>query len=134
MSHILVGYDDSESSHKALEKAVSLLKENDEIVVVSVVPTATLKEFVNIDPNISKARAQTVINKAIRNLKRRGIKVIGIVREGDIADELLKISKELNCDLIIIGHKGVSKISTFALGSVAEKVVRYATKPVLVIR
>ncbi|MBA3044334.1 universal stress protein [archaeon] len=66
--------------------------------------------------------------------KRKGINIIGIVREGDIADEILKIGKEMKCDLIVIGHKGVSKIGKFMLGSVAEKVVRYASRPVLVVR
>lgn len=134
MGEILVGYDSSEASQKALERASALLKANDELIVVSVVPTPTLKEFADFDPELSKAKAQAVVNKAISGLRARGIKVIGIVREGDIAAELLKISNELNCDLIVIGHKGVSKISTFSLGSVAEKVIRYAKRPVLVVR
>ena len=134
MGSILVGYDGSESSKKALEKAVTLLKENDELIVVSVVPSPDDKEFTIIDSDLSVANAQSQVNSAIAGLKESGINIIGIVRKGDIADEILKIGKEMNCDLIVIGHKGVSKIGKFMLGSVAEKVVRYASRPVLVVR
>lgn len=134
MGSILVGYDGSESAKKALEKAVTLLRENDELIVVSVVPSPDDKEFTIIDSDLSAANAQSQVNSAIAGLKERGINIIGIVRKGDIADEILKIGKEMKCDLIVIGHKGVSKIGKFMLGSVAEKVVRYASRPVLVVR
>ncbi|MBU2565760.1 MAG: universal stress protein [Candidatus Thermoplasmatota archaeon] len=134
MGSILVGYDGSESAKKALEKAVTLIKENDELIVVSVVPSFDGREFTIIDSDISAANAQSRVNSAITGLKEKGINIIGIVREGDIADEILKIGKEMKCDLIVIGHKGVSKIGKFMLGSVAEKVVRYASRPVLVVR
>lgn len=134
MGSILVGYDGSASAKKALEKAVTLLKEHDELIVVSVVPSSDGKEFTIIDSDLSAANAQSQVNSAIAGLKEKGINIIGIVREGDIADEILKMGKEMKCDLIVIGHKGVSKIGKFMLGSVAEKVVRYASRPVLVVR
>ncbi|MEW6069513.1 MAG: universal stress protein [Candidatus Thermoplasmatota archaeon] len=134
MGTILLGYDGSEASKKAIDKAVSLLKDQDELIIVSVVPLPTLKEFADFDPEISKARAQQAVNSAITNLKSKGLKVIGLVREGDIAEEILKLGNELNCDLIVLGNRGLSKVGTFALGSVTEKVMRYSKKPVLVVK
>ncbi|MDI6708409.1 MAG: universal stress protein [Candidatus Thermoplasmatota archaeon] len=134
MGTILLGYDGSEASKKAIDKVVSLIKPQDELIVVSIVPLPTLKEFAEFDPELSKARALESVNSAIANLKERGLKVIGLVREGDIAEEILKLGNELNCDLIALGDRGLSKVSTFALGSVTEKVMRYAKKPVLVVK
>lgn len=134
MGSILVGYDGSESSKKALEKAVTLLKENDELIVVSVVPSSESKGFTIIDSDLSVANAQSHVNNAIAGLKEKGLNIIGIVRKGDIADEILEMGKKMKCDLIVVGHKGVSKVGKFMLGSVAEKVVRYASRPVLVVR
>ena len=134
MGSILVGYDGSESSKKALEKAVTLLREKDELIVLSVVPSSEDREFTIIDSDLSVANAQSQVNNAIACLKKKGLNIIGIVRKGDIADEILKMGKEIKCDLIVVGHKGVSKVGKFMLGSVAEKVVRYATRPVLVVR
>ncbi|MBA3044333.1 universal stress protein [archaeon] len=72
MGSILVGYDGSESAKKALEKAVTLIKENDELIVVSVVPSFDGREFTIIDSELSAANAQSKVNSAIAGLKEKG--------------------------------------------------------------
>lgn len=135
MGEIIVAYDGKEGSVKALDKAADILREEDQLIVVYVLPTETpSSELVDIDPDISKEKAQGVINEALDKLKSRGINAIGIVREGDVADEIIKIGSELKCDLIVIGSKGLTKVGTFALGSVADKVARHASSPVLIVR
>jgi len=135
MGEIIVAYDGKEGSVKALDKAADILREEDQLIVVYVLPTETpSSEFADIDPDISKEKAQGVINEALDKLKSRGINAIGIVREGDIADEIINIGSELKCDLIVIGSKGLIKVGTFALGSVADKVARHASNPVLIVR
>ncbi len=88
----------------------------------------------DIDPNISKEKAHGIINKALDELKVMGINAIGFVREGKVAEEIIKIGSELKCDLIVVGSKGLTKVGTFALGSVADKVARNANRPVLLVR
>jgi nucleotide-binding universal stress UspA family protein len=136
MGEILVAYDGSSLSKKALDKAVSLLKENDELIVLHVIPSPTLKEFAVIEPDVSITKAQEIVNSAISDLKAIGVNVVGIVREGDIADEILKIGNELECDLIVVGSTGktTEKIGRFLLGSVADKVAKYSNRPVLIVR
>jgi nucleotide-binding universal stress UspA family protein len=135
MGEVVVAYDGSEGSEKALNKAVTLLKDNDQLIVVYVLPTETpLVEFIDVDPNISKEKAQGIVDKAIEELRSRGIEAIGIVREGKVADEIIKIGGELKCDIIVVGSMGLSKVGTFALGRVADSVARYANRPVLIVR
>jgi nucleotide-binding universal stress UspA family protein len=134
MGQILLAYDGSETSKKALKKALALMKEEDELLVVMVVPTNIIAEFADVPPDVSIAKAQNIVNELISDLKAREINVIGMVREGDIADEILKIGSDMECDLIVIGDKGVSKIGRFAMGSVADKVVHYANRPVLIVK
>lgn len=55
------------------------------------------------------------------------------VREGNPADEILKVVAELNCDAIVMGSHGRGIISHAILGAVAEKVIRGARKPVFII-
>lgn len=55
------------------------------------------------------------------------------LQEGDPATEILKQAKELNADLIIMGTHGRSGAGKL-MGSVAEKVVRTSTCPVLTIK
>lgn len=134
LGDLLVAYDGSEAAKKALEHGINLLKPEDRLVIISVVPSATIKEFADVDPEISIARAQESINEILNELLRKNINVIGIVKEGDIADEILKLAMDLKCDLIVVGHKGIGKIGRFQLGSVADKVARYANRPVLIVR
>ena len=130
----LVAYDGSDASKKAVEQAVGLMAEGDELVLVMVVPTAVIKEFADVPPDISLQKARGMVEGAVEGLRERGVRARGVVREGDIADEILNLSAELGADIIVIGHRGLSKIGRFAIGSVADRVVRYATRPVLIVR
>lgn len=53
--------------------------------------------------------------------------------KGNPAEELLKYSKEVCFDVIVMGSIGRTGISKFLLGSVAEKVVTHLKIPVLVV-
>ena len=134
MGRMLVAYDGSEHSIKALEKALSMAAEDEEIVVLYVIPTAILEEFREIGPEMPKSKAQDIVNEAVEKIQARERKAIAVVREGDVAGEIIHFASELECSLILIGSKGVSKIGRFSLGSVAEKVARHADTAVLIIR
>ena len=134
MGRMLVACDGSEHSRKALDKAISMAGEEDEVVVLYVIPTGGIKEFEGLNMEGAKARAQDVVNQAVEVIRARGKKAIAVVREGDIADEIIHFAKELECSLILIGSKGMSKVGTFALGSVAERVAKDADRAVLIIR
>ena len=130
----LVAFDGSETSRKALGQAEGLLRGDDELLVVMVVPVAAIAEFADVPADMSTAKAHGLVNAAVSELKERGVKAMGLVREGDIADEILKIAADMPVDIIVVGHRGLSKVGRFALGSVADKVARYATRPVLIVR
>jgi nucleotide-binding universal stress UspA family protein len=134
LGEILVAYDGSDAAKKAVEHGINLLKPEDRLIVLSVVPSAVIKEFAHVDPDLSIAKAHEAINELLAELRRRELNAIGVVREGDIADEILKMGAELKVDLIVVGHKGIGKIGRFQLGSVADKVARYANRPVLIVR
>ena len=55
------------------------------------------------------------------------------ILKGSLAEELLRYSKELDVDILVMGSIGRSGLSRFLLGSVAEKVVRYSEVPVMVV-
>lgn len=54
--------------------------------------------------------------------------------QGEAADEILRLAQELDCDLIVMGTHGRKGLPRLLLGSVAEKVLREATCPVLTIK
>lgn len=55
------------------------------------------------------------------------------VREGPVVPGILAAASESNADLVVMGSHGRSGFERLALGSVAEKVLRKATCPVLVV-
>jgi nucleotide-binding universal stress UspA family protein len=57
-----------------------------------------------------------------------------MVEEGDPAAVIIDVSSKLNVELIVLGSKGVSQLGQYLIGSVANKVVQYAHKPVMVVR
>ena len=57
-----------------------------------------------------------------------------IVRVGDPAAEIVKLEEELDVDLVVMATHGRTGEKYEKLGSVAERVVRESTRPVLTIR
>ena len=62
------------------------------------------------------------------------LEVETIFTEGDPGHEIVRVAEELNADLIVLGTHGYSGWKRFAIGSVAELVVRHAPCGVLTIR
>jgi nucleotide-binding universal stress UspA family protein len=54
--------------------------------------------------------------------------------QGDPAEEILKQTRSLNADLLIVGTHDTVGLERFLMGSVAEKVAKHAPCPVLVVR
>jgi nucleotide-binding universal stress UspA family protein len=57
-----------------------------------------------------------------------------IISQGNPSQELLRLSRDLEADLLIMGSRGRSGAQRYILGSVAEKVVQQSTVPVLLIK
>lgn len=57
-----------------------------------------------------------------------------IVVRGNPVEEILKYSKEINCDLIVMGTHGQGTLADAMIGSTARRVLRRSEKPVLVVR
>lgn len=57
-----------------------------------------------------------------------------IVRQGNPFEEIAKVARTINADLIAISTHGYTGLKHVYMGSVAERVVRFAPCPVLVLR
>lgn len=78
--------------------------------------------------------AKKQLNNAASKLRdESNIEIIQVCRKGIDYEEIVKYSKEIENALIIIATHGRTGILHTLLGSVAEKVIRYAKCPILVI-
>ncbi len=134
MRKVLVVYDGTAQAAKALEKAIDMTTKDDAIILLHVVPAPKNEELSIIPPEVSIAESQRTISEVTTKLNRDGWNAIGVVRVGEIVEEILKIGSEMKCDLIVIGDRGVSKIDRFAVAKIADIVAKRSPRPVLVVR
>ena len=135
MRKILVGFDGSEGSEMALNKAMALVDEYGELILLAVVPNPSEKTFVDIEMyKRMKKKAESLISDAVTDIGSHDYTITGKVEEGDAAATIIDIANKLDVDLIVLGSRGTSAIGRYLLGSVANKVVQYAHKPVMVVR
>lgn len=62
------------------------------------------------------------------------VKVTSHLITGQVEHEVVRIAEQVGADLIIMGTHGRTGLSRFFLGSVAERVLRHASCPVLTVR
>jgi nucleotide-binding universal stress UspA family protein len=135
MKKILVGFDGSEGAEQALNRAMMMIDTYGEMILLAVVPSPDEKTFVDEDmyQNL-KRKAKNLIDDVIMDIGQHEYNVTGIVEEGDPASIIIDIASRENVDLIVLGSKGQSELGQYLIGSVANKVVQYAAKPVMVVR
>jgi nucleotide-binding universal stress UspA family protein len=78
--------------------------------------------------------AQRLMAETESQFRKGGYKVSAIVARGDASQEILREAVERNVDLIAMGAKGLTGVSGFLLGSVAQRVTRYAKTSILIVR
>jgi nucleotide-binding universal stress UspA family protein len=136
MKRVLVGFDGSEGAEDALNKAMMIIDDDGELILIAIITLPSDRNLMDQKTyEIIKLRAHTLINNVIRDLGSHSYTIKGMVKEGeDIAALIIDVANELNCDLIVLGSRGSSSLGKYPIGSVANKVVQYAAKPVMVVR
>jgi universal stress protein A len=137
ISRILVPVDFSEFSRKALSYAFGMAAQfGAEVTLVHVVePFIYPTEWMLPLPQTDFVAARKAILEEMKALAAK-FPTTGepIVVEGRPSQEIVRIAKARNVDLIIIGTHGYSGLKHVLIGSVAEHVVRQAPCPVLTVR
>jgi len=81
----------------------------------------------------AQAAAKDYLAKVADNLKKEGITAETAVVSGMPANEILDYAKKNQVDLIVMSSHGRSGITRWVLGSVADRVLRHSTAPVLLV-
>ncbi len=139
---ILVPLDGSASAEHALPWAMSVAQQNGaplHLVRVHVPPAplmvgSELASDVMLDAAIRKIEAAYLDETAGKIGKVGTIPVHFSLLEGGAADAIDDHAKAINADLIVITSHGRGPFARFWLGSVADKIIRHAPAPILVVR
>jgi nucleotide-binding universal stress UspA family protein len=146
MKKMLVAYDGSDASKKAIDMVLKCANKDDEITLLTVIPaelaessfTKMLLPTIDLSNYVKsgsfKDKAMDSLNRIVKEINNAVDKVDIAVESGDPADEILITAKKKEADVIVVGYKGYGKEGRFLLGSVTDKVVRHASVSVLVVR
>ena len=134
--HLLVAVDGSREASKTIPVAVDLATKFDS--KVTVVHVREHERYEGDDVDLGPAMsAEEIVNGAVEAFAEAGVhadSVIRRVRPGDTPDQIVKVAQETECDLIVMGTRGMTEWKSLLLGGVANKVVHHAHCPVLLVR
>ena len=133
---ILVPLDGSALAEAILPQVTELARVHAaELVILRV---ALAHAFPGADPTEAQLHAVRDSEKYLegveQGLKGGGLQVSSVVRYGHAAEEILDHSAFAGIDLIAMSTHGRTGVSRWVLGSVAEKVLRASTTPLLLVR
>lgn len=136
---ILVAYDESDLAKKSLEKAIQVAKTNPlielHVLHVMTIPAqqlAVLEAYQEIHDSMFQY-GEDILSNAQSVLASIPNKSQCVQEEGAPAYVIMNYVKNNNCDLIIMGSRGLSGIKEF-LGSVSHTVVQQSMVPVLIVK
>jgi nucleotide-binding universal stress UspA family protein len=134
---ILVAVDGSESSRNALRQAIKLANSEEcWITVVSVIPSYTGDLSATFIGDMRKAMAEPcekALSEAENIAKTERALIKTVCEEGEIYERIVDLADAENCDLIVMGRKGLSQIERAFMGSVAARVIGHSQRDVLVV-
>ena len=135
----LVPVDFSKGSEAALSHAVALAKEDKaKLILIHVIPAAMVYpgEATKFDfyALLERDARENVARLAKRKkLKPTDYRLI-LVRGVDPADVIARQARQLRVSMIIMGSHGRTGLQRLLMGSVAERTLRYARCPVLIVK
>jgi nucleotide-binding universal stress UspA family protein len=134
---ILVGFDGSPQSEKATDSAISLAQSLDAAVLLfAVARPPEPATMVEVDAMLDDAREhfEVQFKKIIERAKSAGIDLQTDIAVGHPVEQIVHRAEIDRIDLIVLGRRGRSRFEMMLVGSTAEKVLRYAHCPVMVVR
>ncbi|HKI56448.1 MAG TPA: universal stress protein [Trueperaceae bacterium] len=140
-SHVLVPTDGSQASVMAAQLAVDLLRGGGRLTLLYVVDRAVLNELRRFGER-SEAELESELQEhgrrylemLRRHAEEAGVEVRTAMLEGDPFEEIVALAREIDADLIAMGHVGQRGTRRVLLGSVTQRVLDFAHCPVLVVK
>lgn len=140
-SKVLVGYDGSDNSRRALGRATLVAAGTGAKLRILVVVNKIAPGFGPYSAYYPEEYVEEMFENAKKTLAQ-GIDIAsatvkdasGLVEEGHPAETILEVAKSEGADLIVIGRRGVSGFERLLLGGVSSGVVSHSACDVLVVK
>jgi nucleotide-binding universal stress UspA family protein len=133
---ILIAYDGSAQSDKATESALALAQSLDaKVLLFAVARPPEPATMVEVDAMLDDAREhfEEQFKKIIQRAKDLDVELRSDIAVGHPVEQIVHRAETDHVDLIVLGRRGKSRFERMLVGSTAEKVLRYAHCPVMVV-
>ncbi|MBV8054628.1 MAG: universal stress protein [Deltaproteobacteria bacterium] len=134
---ILCPIDFDDNAMEALALAAQLARQNDAtVMLLHVVPFVMPPSYAPSNVYTSDVQQESARKRMGESAQKhlKGIKCELSTHVGDVAATILRAERELAADVIVMATHGRRGASRVLLGSVAERIVRQASCPVLTMR
>lgn len=133
---VVVPIDFSDESFAAISTALQLVAAPADVHVLNVLPTIEPSDpeylWMSADAPARQIHAEQALNQRLADLKLTGVSVHTSI--GDPGQKIAEFAQENHAELIVLPSHGRTGIRRLLIGSTAERVVRLAHCPVLVLR
>jgi nucleotide-binding universal stress UspA family protein len=136
MQKILVGYDDTDPSKRALERTAELAKAFDaKVIVTSVAPLllGSARSVGPVDPSDSPEMHEDQLENAAATLSAHGIEPELIPATGDPAAAIARLADEVDADLVVVGTREPGVVERVMHHSVSRQVARRVHRDILIV-
>ena len=141
MRKILIPVDGSESSQRAVQYAIQLVKSGASIEVHLLnvqfpIVSGDIRRFVTqamID-GYHRAEGDEALKAARRALEDAGVRFESAIVVGHIAEAIAQYATKVQCDSIVMGTRGMGPMKNLVLGSVATQVIHGSDVPVTLVK
>ncbi|MCD6416884.1 MAG: universal stress protein [Planctomycetes bacterium] len=106
------------------------------VVELPLLPSYTIAGLPELNLPVEKLQieARKLLNARAEEIRRLHTNVTSEIRAGTAFVEITSYAEQINADLVIMGMHGGGGLRDLLIGSVAEKVVRKAPCPVMVVK
>jgi nucleotide-binding universal stress UspA family protein len=130
---IVLGYDESAGSRRALEIAISLAERYGEplVLVYGVEPPGGMGEEFLAHQRALAELGRTAVDHAMTEAAKAGVRTVVEVIDAKPAEALLEAAEKHDGRVIVVGTRGESPLRGAVLGSVSHRLLHLSDRPVL---